>query len=142
VEKIFALKNRALSKRLPVFCADFEQVNQIVSVPPVPALQKFLQQFWPGPLTVIFTAAGRPVPFLGENSDGSIAVRIPNVPSIIQLCQINGPLAQSSANLSGQPSGGIASTIIDLRNYPHWSIVRSGAIPARVIESALGASLA
>jgi tRNA A37 threonylcarbamoyladenosine synthetase subunit TsaC/SUA5/YrdC len=137
VEKIFALKNRDPAKRLPVFCADFEQVNQIVAVPADQSVQKFLHQFWPGPLTGIFRATVRPLPYLGDNSDGSIAVRVPNVPEIIELCRINGPLAQTSANLSGQSSSGTPSTIIDFRNYPDWSILRPGSISERAVESAL-----
>ncbi len=110
-------------------------------------------RFWPGPLTIIAPAQPSLDWDLGE-THGTVAVRMPDDDCALALLSRTGPLAVSSANISGQPaatsadeaqemlgdsvdiyldggvrSSGLASTIVDLSgDVPR--IVRQGPLAA------------
>ena len=65
--------------------------------------------FWPGPLTVVVTAHPDLQVDLGDRGD-TIAVRVPDHEFTRALLRRTGPLAVSSANLSGRDA---ATTIHD-----------------------------
>lgn len=61
-----------------------------------------MEHFWPGPLTLI----GKQQPSLQwdiGDTRGTVAMRMPNHPLALELLERTGPLAVSSANLTGQP---------------------------------------
>lgn len=60
-------------------------------------------KFWPGPLTIIANAQPSLDWDLGE-THGTVAVRMPDDESALALLGRTGPLAVSSANISGQPA--------------------------------------
>ncbi len=62
-----------------------------------------MEHFWPGPLTLI----GKQQPSLQwdiGDTRGTVAMRMPDHPLALDLLERTGPLAVSSANLSGQPA--------------------------------------
>lgn len=59
-------------------------------------------RFWPGGLTVIVWAQASLHWDLGETG-GTVALRVPDHPVALELLRSTGPLAVSSANLSGRP---------------------------------------
>ena len=61
-----------------------------------------IDEFWPGGLTMVFHAARSLVWDLGETK-GTVAVRMPMQPVALELLRETGPLAVSSANLTGSP---------------------------------------
>ncbi|WP_309131623.1 L-threonylcarbamoyladenylate synthase [Brevibacterium sp.] len=110
-------------------------------------------RFWPGPLTIIANAQPSLDWDLGE-THGTVAVRMPDDEYALALLTRTGPLAVSSANISGQPAAtsadeaqemlgdsvdvyldggsrtlGASSTIVDLSGETP-RIVRSGPIAA------------
>jgi L-threonylcarbamoyladenylate synthase len=113
--------------------------------------QVLIDEFWPGGLTIVCRAARSLVWDLGETR-GTVAIRMPEDQVALDLLQETGPMAVSSANLSGSPSactaaeareqlgdavavyldggpaiGGVASTIVDLTgNQPR--LLRPGAV--------------
>ena len=58
---------------------------------------------WPGQLTLVLPASDRTPPELNPNATGTIGIRVPNHPIALALLSRTGPLATTSANLSGQP---------------------------------------
>ncbi|MEL6159309.1 MAG: L-threonylcarbamoyladenylate synthase [Cyanobacteria bacterium J06623_5] len=58
---------------------------------------------WPGQLTLVLPASDRTPPTLNPTRTGTIGIRVPNHPIALQLLSRTGPLATTSANLSGQP---------------------------------------
>ncbi len=66
------------------------------------------ERFWPGGLTVICWAQPSLSWDLGDTG-GTVAVRVPDHPLAVQLLRATGPLAVSSANLTGQPPGATAA---------------------------------
>lgn len=65
-------------------------------------------RFWPGPLTIIANAQPSLDWDLGD-THGTVAVRMPDDEYALSLLSRTGPLAVSSANLSGRP----AATTVD-----------------------------
>jgi tRNA threonylcarbamoyl adenosine modification protein (Sua5/YciO/YrdC/YwlC family) len=61
-----------------------------------------IDEFWPGGLTMVFRSARSLVWDLGETK-GTVAVRMPMHPVALELLRETGPLAVSSANLTGSP---------------------------------------
>jgi tRNA threonylcarbamoyl adenosine modification protein (Sua5/YciO/YrdC/YwlC family) len=61
-----------------------------------------IDEFWPGGLTLVFHAARSLVWDLGETK-GTVAVRMPMHPVALGLLRETGPLAVTSANLTGSP---------------------------------------
>jgi len=61
-----------------------------------------IDEFWPGGLTLVFHSARSLVWDLGETK-GTVAVRMPMQPVALELLRETGPLAVSSANLTGSP---------------------------------------
>jgi L-threonylcarbamoyladenylate synthase len=162
--KIFALKNRPRTLPLPVLISRPRQAWALCdSVPPGAA--ELAAAFWPGALTIVMPQTPDLDWDLGEN-DGTIALRMPDHADTLELIERTGPLAVTSANVSGEPTppdveqirarlgedvaiyldGGSAkgaegSTIVDLaRRRP--AIVREGPIAKDAIERAIGARIA
>jgi tRNA threonylcarbamoyl adenosine modification protein (Sua5/YciO/YrdC/YwlC family) len=62
-----------------------------------------IEEFWPGGLTLVCRASPTLVWDLGDTK-GTVAVRMPLHPLALELLKQTGPLAVSSANLSGHPA--------------------------------------
>ncbi len=66
------------------------------------------ERFWPGPLTLILRQQPSLTWDLGETR-GTVAVRIPEDETTLSILERTGPLAVSSANLTGRPAAQNAS---------------------------------
>ncbi|MFI0351350.1 L-threonylcarbamoyladenylate synthase [Actinomadura sp. 9N407] len=65
--------------------------------------QDLIDEFWPGALTLVCRANGNLLWDLGDTK-GTVAVRMPMHELAVELLKETGPLAVSSANLSGEPA--------------------------------------
>ena len=65
--------------------------------------QDLIDEFWPGPLTLVLRASPTLNWDLGDTR-GTVAVRMPLHPVALELLRRTGPMAVSSANKHGQPS--------------------------------------
>jgi hypothetical protein len=65
-------------------------------------MRRLVEAFWPGPLTLIVRAAPSLAWDLGQTR-GTVAVRMPLHPVALEVLTETGPLAVSSANLTGMP---------------------------------------
>ena len=102
VDKIFEIKNRPTDKSLIVLCADKVQLEEIVG-PLSVDVKKIIDAFLPGSLTLILNCY-TPLPEEITRGKQTIGVRIPNHPLALELLKEIGPLATTSANISGEPS--------------------------------------
>lgn len=66
--------------------------------------RKLAEAFWPGGLTIIFHAQPSLEWDLGD-AYGTVALRMPDDKLALDLLTLTGPLAVSSANRTGQPTG-------------------------------------
>ena len=116
-----------------------------------------VDELWPGPLTLVFRQQASLQWDLGETR-GTVAVRMPDHDVALELLARTGPLAVSSANLSGQPAatdadeaermlgdtvrvlldggptpGAVASTIVDCTGQ-QGRLLRGGVIPLATLN--------
>jgi L-threonylcarbamoyladenylate synthase len=100
VNTLLAHKGRGRHMPPPVLVASADDAGTLVrSIPP--GVDLLMHEFWPGGVTVIVEASPEVDWDLGETG-GTVAIRMPNHPVALDLLRASGPLAVSSANLTGQ----------------------------------------
>lgn len=159
-EKILLLKERLLTQKMPLLIPDAAALETFAQNLSPEALQ-LARDFWPGPLTLV-VEAGDAVPFEFMEEDGSVALRVPDFPFLLELMQKVGPLTTTSANVHGHASPtsldevdsvlldtvdvlvdagktrhAEASTIVDVRTPDSLTILREGAISPEKIFAQL-----
>jgi L-threonylcarbamoyladenylate synthase len=108
VARLLEAKGRTRTSPPPVLIPGVTTLDALAGeVPDV--VRRLIDRFWPGGLTVILHAQPSLHWDLGETR-GTVALRMPAHPLALELLSETGPLAVSSANLSGRPS---ATTAID-----------------------------
>lgn len=111
-EKIYSAKGRPSDNPLIVHIADIQMLNAIVREVPENAW-KLAEQFWPGPLTMIFYKSEL-VPRETTGGLDTVAVRMPVHPVARALIRAaGGYVAAPSANRSGRPSPTVAKYVIE-----------------------------
>ncbi|NRD25681.1 L-threonylcarbamoyladenylate synthase [Frigoribacterium sp. VKM Ac-2836] len=102
VQRLLDAKGRGRQSPPPVLIKGQETLAALTDrVPDV--VRPLLDEFWPGPLTVIFRAQASLSWDLGETR-GTVALRVPSHRIALELLEETGPLAVSSANLTGRPA--------------------------------------
>jgi len=160
VDRIFDIKGRDQRNPIPLIIGKIEMLGKLVVEIPGNAT-RLIEKFWPGPLTLVFSAADSINPAL-TGGTGKIGVRLSSHPLARKLSEgISGPLTATSANLSGagecvsagevirglnerismvvdggETPGGKGSTVIDITVDPP-KIFRHGAVSAEAIEGTL-----
>jgi L-threonylcarbamoyladenylate synthase len=102
VEKLLEAKGRDKQSPPPVLIGNVSALDGLAQEVPQLA-HKLAATFWPGALTMILKAQPSLTWDLGETK-GTVALRMPDHKIALALLQETGPLAVSSANLSGQPA--------------------------------------
>jgi tRNA threonylcarbamoyl adenosine modification protein (Sua5/YciO/YrdC/YwlC family) len=102
VQALLAAKGRGPQSPPPVLIANTNTLAALAETVPEVA-KKLAATFWPGALTMIFNAQGSLTWDLGETK-GTVALRMPDHKIALALLEETGPLAVSSANLTGQPA--------------------------------------
>jgi len=166
VQKLIDAKGRTRQSPPPVLIPGIPTLDALAeSVPD--EVRALVAAFWPGGLTVILPAQSSLSWDLGETR-GTVALRMPSSRIALELLSETGPLAVSSANLTGEPAattaqdaermlgdsvalylddgpgGTLASTIVDatglLTPEGKLRIVREGVIPSADIRDLVGAA--
>lgn len=101
VDRVFKIKNRPQDKPLSVAFADADHASQYTE--PTDCELTFIQEFLPGPVTVIVDRQPT-LPDLLTDGRPRVGVRIPDNEAALALCQAAGPITATSANRSGEPS--------------------------------------
>ncbi len=97
-EKLTRVRGREANKPFITLLADQSELTKF-GLTPNPAEQKFLNAWWPGPVSVILNGQ---------------SFRVPSPSWLRQLLQATGPLIAPSANPPGQPP---ATTIAEAQTY-------------------------
>lgn len=100
VTKLFDAKRRSREIALPVLVGSVEVAHQLARF--TPAAERLATRYWPGPLTIVLSRRAGFEADLGGNPE-SIGLRIPDEQIVRDLAERCGPLAVTSANLSGDP---------------------------------------
>jgi L-threonylcarbamoyladenylate synthase len=150
VTRLLAAKGRGRDMPPPVLVGTVRAATALVE-DLGPDGQRLIDEFWPGGLTIVCRAARTLNWDLGDTK-GTVAIRMPEDAVALDLLRETGPMAVSSANLTGRPAattaaaareqlgeavsvyldngtaaGGVASTIVDLTG-PQPRLLRRGAI--------------
>lgn len=159
VERLYDVKKRARYKPIPILVTGPEQLA-LVAREVNDLAKKLIEKFWPGALTLVLPRHPNVPSVIGGGGD-TIAVRMPGHVLTLALLQEVGPIATTSANLSGRDSpldaqqvimnlggridvildggpcpGGVDSTVVDTTGGV-LRVLRETAIPARVIREAI-----
>lgn len=102
VQGLLDAKGRGRQSPPPVLVTGLNQARALVESIPDAAI-KLAETFWPGALTMIFKSQPSLDWDLGETR-GTVALRVPDHKIALALIEETGPLAVSSANLTGQPA--------------------------------------
>jgi L-threonylcarbamoyladenylate synthase len=158
IERLYAVKGRDASKAIPILISDLAELEGIADRIDV-RVRRLAEKYWPGPLTLVVPRH----PSLPDELTPypTVGVRIPDHPVALGLIRLTGPLAVTSANLSGQPSavtagevlahlrgsielildggetpGGISSTVVDCSGA-ELTILRQGPVSREELERTL-----
>ena len=157
VADLIAAKGRGRDMPVPVLVGSWDTIDGLVSYVPA-TTRALIEAFWPGGLTLVVEHAPSLNWDLGD-ARGTVAVRMPLHPVALELLELTGPMAVSSANRTGQPPAltaqaareqlgedvqiyldggpaavGVASTIVDVTtDVPR--VLREGAVSIDAVRS-------
>lgn len=163
VNALLDAKGRGRNMPLSVLVGSWSTVDGLVRFVP-PMARDLIEAFWPGGLSIILPHAPSLAWDLGDTR-GTVMIRMPLHPVALEMLREIGPIAQSSANLSGQPpattvdearaqlgesvevylDGGpagdpVASSIVDL-THDTPRMLREGAVSRAAVAEVLGTQL-
>jgi len=159
VSRLYELKGRPAERPAAVMFPALDAA--LTAIPTAPRTGAALRAILPGPVTVLLPNPRRRFPLACVRDPETIGVRVPDLPL---LAQLDRPLLQSSANLSGRSDPrrlsdvpeairhgadlsldggelpGTPSTVVDLRRYEAdgtWEVVREGAVARGPLDRTL-----
>jgi L-threonylcarbamoyladenylate synthase len=160
VAALLSAKGRGRNMPVPVLVGSWHTIEGLVYTVP-DAARELIRAFWPGALSLVVQQAPSLQWDLGDAA-GTVMLRMPLHPVAIEVLREVGPMAVSSANISGRPAavtaqdardqlgdlvavyldGGpsqqqAASTIVDLTGEQP-RILRAGPLSAEAIAEVLG----
>jgi len=160
VAALLSAKGRGRDMPVGVLVGSWHTIDGLALMVPQ-STRDLIRAFWPGALSLVVRQAPSLQWDLGD-ARGTVMLRIPVHPVAIELLREVGPMAVSSANVSGRPSAvdagearsqlgdlvdvyldagpaaqQAASTILDLTG-PEPRILRSGPVSAEGIAAVLG----
>lgn len=164
VKRIYQAKGRPSDNPLIVHVHKNYDLSELVEAGG-DYVEKIVQKFLPGPLTIVYKSKGKVSPVVSCGLD-TLAIRVPESEAAQSfLSYVNQPIAAPSANISkhvspvtamhvyndfkdkiplvldgGRCSGGIESTVLDATG-PVPVILRKGLITAEMIASVTGECL-
>jgi tRNA threonylcarbamoyl adenosine modification protein (Sua5/YciO/YrdC/YwlC family) len=164
VAALLSAKGRGRQMPPPVLVPDVRTLDGLATDVSDDA-RALVDAFWPGGFTIILAAQPSLMWDLGD-TNGTVALRMPDHDAALALLRRTGPLAVSSANRTGMPSaltatdaqeqlgdavavyldggtvsGGVASTIVDATG-PRPRVLRQGAIALEALRAIVPGVLA
>jgi L-threonylcarbamoyladenylate synthase len=111
VTRLLEAKGRGREMPPPVLVGSVRAANALVE-DLGPYGKELIDEFWPGGLTIVCRAARTLSWDLGDTK-GTVAVRMPQDPVALDLLRETGPMAVTSANLTGNPAATTAQEARD-----------------------------
>ena len=148
VKNLFNIKERDDNKPVSLLVPSYSSIHKLDIISEIPEV---VDLYWPGPLTVVVETNENFVDGVGTKSPNTIGLRVPDNGLTVELLNMTGPLAVTSANLTGQKEAknhheaeeifkesvahyiegeavhGNGSTVVDLRE-PGGEILREGPL--------------
>ena len=157
-ERIFEAKRRPRDLTLPVLAATIADAQEVGTFDD--RASALAARFWPGGVTLVLRRSELSLGWDLGAERRSVGVRVPDHPVARALLERTGPLATTSANLSGEPTPEdcegvqaamgdqvavylcagtltpVPSTVVDLTE-PEPRVLRTGAVPPAAVLEAL-----
>lgn len=158
VARLLSIKGRPDGKPILILIGEQAQLQDLVA-DVSPAAQVLMEAFWPGPLTLVFSASTT-LPGSVTAGTGTVGVRYTSHAALAELLRHTGPLTGTSANRSGESpvqtaaevertigsmvdvivdggptQGGLPSTVLGV--YDGVRMIREGPIDRAMIRQAL-----
>ena len=129
IESIYVAKDRPIEKAIPVLIGDSSDLFKVANEIPIFAM-KLIDRFWPGPLTILIPKK----PTLPEaiSATATVGVRVPDHDVARSLLRLAGPMAVTSANISGKDSPTTAYQVFEQLNGRIAMIIDGGETPGGV----------
>ena len=108
VKKLYQLKRRDLAKPIGIFVKDKLSISSIVDLNKVSdnvveKVNEYMDEYWPGALTIIFPKEEKTLEYINLQTKTSVAIRVPKVELLLKLMQeLDFPLAQTSCNVTNE----------------------------------------
>ncbi|HSM57631.1 MAG TPA: L-threonylcarbamoyladenylate synthase [Candidatus Sulfomarinibacteraceae bacterium] len=146
IKRLYEVKERPLSKGIPILLGDTDDVDKVARSFPTIA-RSLMERFWPGALTIIVPRRPDLPPSLSPNEN--IALRIPDSEVARAIIRhAGGAVATTSANRSGEAParnaqealsalGGLVAAIVDGGPVAHGvpsTIVDCTTTPPRILR--------
>lgn len=158
---LIVAKRRDEGKGIALLVDGLDQVTDLVVVPS--AAHRLAERFWPGALTLVLPLhPGIVLPAELTGGRSTLGIRLPDHPVPRGLARRLGPLAVTSANVSGAPPaqtaeelvttvgdalalvlddgpvrGGVASTVVALEHDGRPTVLRPGALDPAILTAVL-----
>lgn len=162
VEALLRAKRRGPDMPVPVLVGSWNTIEGLVREYSY-GMRRLVEAFWPGGLSMVVNQAPS-LPWNLGDTRGTVMLRMPNHPITLDILEKTGPMAVSSANISGQAPAtnvqmavdqlgadvttyvdggeathGVASTIVDMSSA-RPRVLREGAVPTERVAEVLGIS--
>ena len=99
VKNLFNVKERDDNKPVSLLVPSYSSIHKLDIISEIPEV---VDLYWPGPLTVVVETNENFVDGVGTKSPNTIGLRVPDNELAVELLNMTGPLAVTSANLTGQ----------------------------------------
>ena len=158
--RLFEAKRRPKELELPVLVTGVEQARSLAELDA--RAERLASALWPGPLTLILPRADSSRDWELGGDGRTIGLRVPRHALALAVLALAGPLAVTSANVSGDPTPSTceglfevfgelvsvyiceevplvasASTVVEIAHGEH-RILREGSVTAGEIDASLG----
>lgn len=156
IKRLFTIRKRPETQATPVLVDTVKMAQEFVQHIPKDLIDKLIEPYWPGALTIILPCLTDKVPALVRGGGSTLGVRIPNHKTARAIIQgVGMPILGPSANfhgeatpysfesvnkeiikqvdfvVSGECTVKQASTVIDCSKTP-WQIIRQGAVTIKL----------
>jgi L-threonylcarbamoyladenylate synthase len=129
IERLYVVKGRNSAKAIAILLGGVQQLPQ-VTAHMTPLAARLAERFWPGPLTLVVPRHPALPTVLAP--DATIGVRMPDHPVALALLRLAGPLAVTSANLTGGANACRAQEVLQQLNGRIHLLLDGGATPGGV----------
>ena len=129
IDKLFEVKGRDFNKAIAVLIGDLDHLSQLTTGFSALA-QKLATAYWPGALTLVVGIRPGLPPNLSPYP--TIGIRMPDHPFALALLQKTGPLATTSANISGGSNTTTAQEVLIQLDGKIDLLVEGGTTPGAV----------